>query len=115
MNRHTLLFLICMMFAQSCANNSSIFLLEPSSTMSITGKGPGQDATINPYLGNDCTAIVKSLSKNIFQVRIEESDEVVYTITVDPFQEVKIDLNNSQVLYLDALSKPSKSKVSFSK
>ncbi len=30
------------------------FVLDPNQSMLMTGKGLGQDATINPYLGKDC-------------------------------------------------------------
>ena len=40
------------------------FVLEPSQSMIMTGKGPGQDATINPYFGEDCFAIIKNIGKS---------------------------------------------------
>ena len=41
------------------------FVLEPSQNMIMTGKGPGQDGTINPFFGQDCYAIIKNIGKKM--------------------------------------------------
>ena len=42
------------------------FELKPSQSMLMTGKGPGQDGTINPFDGQDCYAIVENNGKREF-------------------------------------------------
>jgi len=50
------------------------FELEPSQSMVITGKGPGQDATINPYYGQACYAIVENTGEAFYQDSTERED-----------------------------------------
>ena len=47
------------------------FELEPYQTMLMTGKGPGQDGSINPYYGQDCYAIVENIGVGEFSIRIQ--------------------------------------------
>jgi len=42
------------------------FELQPSQSMSITGKGPGQDAAKNPFEGEDCLVLVENIGKVTF-------------------------------------------------
>ena len=52
-----ILFLAICFFPQSEMLAQTDFVLEPSQSMIMTGKGTGQDATINPYYGQDCFAV----------------------------------------------------------
>ena len=53
------------------------FVLEPSQSMIMTGKGAGQDATINPYYGQDCYALIQNIGKRKFSVRIQKDGEII--------------------------------------
>lgn len=62
------------------ANAQTEFQLEPSQSMIMTGKGVGQDATINPYSGQDCYAILENLGKREFSFRIQKFWKGVYRL-----------------------------------
>lgn len=62
----------------------SIFELSPSQNMSITGKGPGQDAAINPYSDTNSIGIIDNIGKNNFTIRIQAKGEVVKMISIGP-------------------------------
>jgi hypothetical protein len=51
------------------------FVLEPSQSMIMTGKGVGQDATINPYYGKICFALVKNIGQRKFSIRVQQKRE----------------------------------------
>ena len=53
------------------AQKENKFKLDPSTNMLMTGKGPGQDGSINPFAGQDCVAVVENLAKAPFSVRIQ--------------------------------------------
>jgi hypothetical protein len=96
-----LLFFILAIFISATANAQTTFELEPSQSMIMTGKGPGQDATINPFYGQDCYAIVKNIGERKFTVRIQTKGETISEITVPKGETKKIKLLKSQELYLD--------------
>lgn len=77
------------------------FELLPPQSMLMTGKGPGQDATINPYDGKDCYAIVENIGENEFYIRIQKNGVVIQTITISKNERKKFKLLKSQELYLD--------------
>ncbi|XLS29608.1 hypothetical protein ACJD0Z_02025 [Flavobacteriaceae bacterium M23B6Z8] len=77
------------------------FELEPSQSMLMTGKGPGQDATINPYDGQDCLAIVQNMGARSFSVRIQEKGKLINEISVLKGETKKIKLLAGYELYLD--------------
>ena len=80
----------------------------------MTGKGPGQDATINPFQGEDCYAIIENLGNELFSVRIQQQGVIVKIIAVKPMKKKKIKLLSSQELYLDSETKSStKASVSY--
>jgi hypothetical protein len=60
----------------------SIFELEPPKSISITGKGPGQDAAENPFSGTNCCGIIENIGDNKFTVRIQEKGKMVQTVSV---------------------------------
>lgn len=88
-------------------NAQTIFELDGSQSMLMTGKGPGQDATINPFQGEECYAIIKNLGDELFSVRIQQEGEIVKIIAVKPKKKKKIKLLSGQELYLDSDTKSS--------
>ena len=58
------------------------FVLEPSQSMIMTGKGSGQDGTINPYFGQDCYAIVRNIGKRQFSIRVQKKGKIIDEITI---------------------------------
>lgn len=89
-------------FLQGCKSGSPIFELAPASNMSITGKGPGQDAAYNPYFGRKCIAVVNNLGKNKFNVRVQSNGSIVETRTIEPRGKAEILLLENYELYLDS-------------
>ena len=110
-----LLVLIFLAFCfQSEIYAQTIFELDGSQSMLMTGKGPGQDATINPFQGEDCYAIIENLGNELFSVRIQQQGKIVEVITVKPKKKKKIKLLSGQELYLDSKTKnPTKASVSY--
>ena len=84
----------------------------PSQSMSVTGKGPGQDAVLNPYAGSNSIAIVKNAGKNPFTIRIHKSDKERELISVDAGEVKEILLIPGYELYLDSNQK-TKAKIEF--
>ena len=70
--------LICLSHFQAKAQTE--FVLEPSQSMIMTGKGPGQDGTINPYFGQDCYAIIKNIGNREFYIRVQQDDKIIEEI-----------------------------------
>ncbi|SIN69856.1 hypothetical protein SAMN05444394_0870 [Algoriphagus halophilus] len=100
MNRLFLLF--CLTFVSAYeVHAQTTFVLEPSQSMIMTGKGPGQDATINPYQGQDCFAIVENIGDRQFTVRIQQDGKIINEITILKGESKKIKLLKEQELYLD--------------
>lgn len=94
----------------------AIFELDGQQSMLMTGKGPGQDATINPFEGEDCYVLIQNLGQELFSVRIQYKGEVVNITYVNPSQIKKIKLLMGQELYLDPEPrKKSKASVSYQK
>ena len=110
-----LLVLIFLAFCfQSEIYAQSIFELDGSQSMLMTGKGPGQDATINPFQGEDCYAIIENLGNELFSVRIQQEGVIVKIIIVKPMKKKKIKFLSGQELYLDPETKnPTKASVSY--
>jgi len=83
----------------------TIFEIDERQSMLMTGKGPGQDATINPFQGEDCYAIIENLGKEFFWVRIQEKGKIIENIKVKPKKKMRIKLLSGQELYLDGETK----------
>lgn len=97
-----LIFIVCSIFLTHFeALAQTEFELEPSQSMIMTGKGPGQDATINPYFGEDCYAIVKNIGEREFSIRIQQEGEVIKEITIPRGELKKVKLLKDHELYLD--------------
>jgi hypothetical protein len=77
------------------------FVLEPSQSMIMTGKGTGQDATINPYFGQSCFALIKNTGELEFSIRIQQDGEVLKEISIQKGELKKIKLLKDYELYLD--------------
>ena len=94
--------------------SQSILELGPTQSMSITGKGPGQDAALNPYSKHNSVAIVDNIGKNDFEIRIQKKGEIVEIISISPDQSKEIDLLKGYELYFDS-KKKAKARVDFRK
>lgn len=92
------------------------FELKPSQSMSITGKGPGQDAAKNPYDGQNCLAVVENIGKREFSIRTQKNGKIIENMTIKKSEIKKIKLFKGYELYLDTDSKgKAKAKVEFEK
>ena len=80
------------------------FELNPGQSMLMYGKGPGQDATINPYEGEDCYAIVQNLGMVPFSIRIQQKGKIIETIPIQAAETKKVKLLVGHELYLDSES-----------
>ena len=76
-------------------------VLEPSQSMIMTGKGSGQDATVNPYDGQDCFALVKNIGKRTFTIRVQEDGKIIEEISILEGELKKVKLLKGYELYLD--------------
>lgn len=77
------------------------FIIEPNQSMIMTGKGPGQDATINPYFDQDCQAIVKNIGERSFSIRVQKGTEIIQEINIEKGQTKHVKLAKGYQLYLD--------------
>ncbi|TLF43995.1 hypothetical protein [Maribacter aurantiacus] len=77
------------------------FVLEPSQSMIMTGKGTGQDATINPFYGEDSYGIVKNIGERPFSIRIQTSGNILEEIPIQKGETKKVKLLKGYELYLD--------------
>lgn len=109
-----ILSLFALAILQSCTASESIFVLSPTQSMIISGKGPGQDAAINPYLEEDSHAIVRNLGKNSFDVRIQSKGEIIEIVSVLPNEKRVLRLRKGYELYLDC-DLEGKARVEFEK
>ena len=95
-------FQILVLFSLYFNSSAQIFFeLDGQQSMLMTGKGPGQDATINPFEGEDCYVLIQNLGAELFSVRVQYKGEVVNITYVNPSQTKKIKLLMGQELYLD--------------
>ena len=69
--------------------------------MLMTGKGSGQDATINPYEGEDCYAIVENIGSRPFSIRVQYKGRLIDESPVLTGVTKKLKLLSGQELYLD--------------
>ncbi len=81
------------------------FELTNGQSMCMTGKGQGQDATINPYANQDYSyALIENIGAVEFQIRIESSEEDLRQFLIKANDVVVVKLNRGNVLYFDALT-----------
>ena len=97
-----LLFTISLIFlTQIEVSAQTEFVLEPSQSMIMTGKGPGQDGTINPYVEEGCYAIVKNIGKREFTIRVQQDGKIIEEIPILKSEVKKVKLLKGDELYLD--------------
>ncbi|GAB5400645.1 MAG: hypothetical protein Aureis2KO_22300 [Aureisphaera sp.] len=94
------------------AFSQSVLELEADQSMSITGKGPGQDAVVNPHAGHPSLAVVDNSGENAFEIRVQKEGKVVETITIKPGETKHVKLLQGYEMYLDSKLK-SEAKVEF--
>ena len=111
MKKSYLLFLLLIGLA-SCSSSQSLFELEPAQSMSITGKGPGQDAAYNPYGAGNSLAMVENLGDHPFVVRVQEQGKIIEETPIQPDERKEITLMKGYELYLDS-ELEGKAKVEF--
>lgn len=114
MKKYILLFVLLFALQSYAQKDETVFELEPSQSMIITGKGAGQDAAVNPYKVGNSIAIVKNLGKNSFTIRVEYQGEVTQTRVLEADKATMIPLRQGSELYLDSDLK-AKAKVDFKK
>lgn len=98
----------------ACGSNPAIFELTSNQSMLITGKGPGQDAAINPYSDSRSVAMVENLGKTAFGVRIQTEQAIVTEFEMKPGSDEEFVLEPGYRLLLDSEAK-AKAKVTFRK
>ena len=77
------------------------FTLDPYQSMIMTGKGPGQDGTINLFYGQDCMAIVDNIGARSFSIRVQQKGEIIKEYPIAKGETKKIKLLAGHELYLD--------------
>ena len=93
---------ICLLFFLNFAARAQTeFILEPSQSMIMTGKGTGQDATINPFYGKDSYGIVKNIGELPFTIRIQQTGKIIEEIPIEKGETKKVTLLKGYELYLD--------------
>jgi hypothetical protein len=98
----TLMLIISLVFlTQFEVKAQTEFILEPSQSMIMTGKGPGQDGTINPYIGQDCYAIIKNIGERAFTIRVQQAGNIIEEISIIEGELKKVKLLKGYELYLD--------------
>jgi hypothetical protein len=107
--------LLVLILFSACSANSSILKLGTAQSMSITGKGPGQDAAINPYGDQKSMSVIKNLGKNAFSVRIQDKGGgLIDVMELQPKEQKFFNLEVGYELYLDS-DLPGKARVTFKK
>jgi len=98
----TILLITCLVcLGLTKTNAQTQFVIEPSQSMIMTGKGAGQDATINPYFGQECYAIVKNIGEVEFYIRVQNKKKIIKEITIKKGEVKKVTLLKGYELYLD--------------
>ena len=95
------------------AQEENNFKLDPSTSMLMTGKGPGQDGSINPFAGQDCVAVVVNLANTPFSVRIQHKGIVLRTIAVEKRETKRISLGAQEELYIDTPNKTTRFTINY--
>ena len=95
------------------AQKENNFKLDPSTSMLMTGKGPGQDGSINPFAGQDCVAVVANLANTPFSVRIQQKGMLLRTIAVEKKETKRISLGAQEELYIDTPNKTTRFTINY--
>lgn len=92
------------------------FVLGTSQSMIMTGKGTGQDATVNPYFGQSCFAIIKNIGELKFSIRVQRDGKIIKEISILKDELKKVKLLKNYELYLDPNPKgKSKASINYEK
>lgn len=106
--------LLCLLLLPLASLAQTEFEIQPSQGMLMTGKGPGQDGTINPYAGEDCCAIIENLGTSELSVRIQKQGEVITNLRLKAGNHFTLKLLKDQELYLDGnATEMAKARVSY--
>lgn len=103
-----------LLLALSCRTQSTAIDLPASQSMLITGKGPGQDAAVNPFSGSNSISIVRNTGDFPFSVRVQDKQGNYEEFTVPAGESREIFLLAGRELYLDSNLK-TRARVSFRK
>ena len=95
------------------AQEENSFKLDPSTSMLMTGKGPGQDGSINPFAGQDCVAVVANLANTPFSVRIQQKGIILRTFAVEKKETKRISLGAQEELYIDTPNKTTQFTINY--
>jgi hypothetical protein len=114
--KYTIFFLMASLSIHQFAFAQDTLELKPSQSMSIAGKGPGQDGAINPYLGQDSYAIVENIGENVFSIRVQKDGNIIKTLPIKKGEMKKVTLLAGYELYFDTdTGGKAKAKVGFEK
>jgi hypothetical protein len=105
---------LSLLLVLSCGTSSSVLDLPAGQSMSVTGKGPGQDAAFNPFSESNSVAVVKNLGPNPFFIRIQDKTGNYEETRIIPKETLEVFLPMGYELYLDS-DRASRAKVSFRK
>lgn len=92
---------VMLLWLHSTSQVQSIFTLDPSQSMLMTGKGKGQDAIINPYFDQTTIAIVENIGEKEFSIRIQSKGKIIEIIEIKTDSTKKVLLLKDYELYLD--------------
>ena len=105
---------LLLLLAVSCGTKSAVIELPAAQSMLITGKGPGQDAALNPFAGSNSLAMVKNIGSFPFSVRVQDKEGNYEEFMVAPSETRELFLLKGNELYLDSYLK-TRARVSFQK
>ena len=94
--------LLWLLLTISCGTGSTVIELPAAQSMSITGKGPGQDAAINPFSDSNSVALVKNLGPAPFSIRIQDKSGNYREIRATPGETREVLLPMGYELYFDS-------------
>ena len=102
---HFLFKLVFILLLISLESFGQSFEITDGQSMCMFGKGPGQDATINPYAEEDFSyALVENIGTVEFQIRITSNVKDIKQFPIQPNGLVVIKLFKDEVLYFDAIT-----------
>ena len=111
-----LLIVMLILSGQLLVQAQTVFELAPKQSMLITGKGIGQDATINPFAGEDCYAILKNIGNEIFFARVQNKGKVIEILPIKKNETAKVKLLTGYELYVDTKTrKKAKASIDYEK
>ena len=102
---HFLFKLVFILLLISQESFGQSFEITDGQSMCMFGKGPGQDATINPYAEEDFSyALVENIGTVEFQIRITSNVKDIKQFPIQPNGLVVIKLFKDEILYFDAIT-----------